>query len=1080
MVVILLSLILSSCKKEHPQNNQTNKNYLFKKLTPEATGLSFKNEITDDVKHNIINYIYYYNGGGVSVGDFNNDSLPDLFFISNKGDNKLYLNKGNLKFEDITEKAGVKGKSDWQTGATIVDINNDGYLDIYICAVSGLLDFKGHNELYINNGDNTFSEKSKEYNLDYKGYSTQAYFFDYDKDDDLDVYIVNHAVHTKTSHGPAMLREKRTGLTGDALLQNNNNTFTDYSEKAKIFGGANGYGLSASIADFNNDGWDDIYVCNDFHEDDYYYINNQDGTFTESLANKFSMISRFSMGSDAADINGDGFQDLITLDMLPKDERAVKESEGDDTMLNVQIQLQKLGYKDQYARNMLQINNSGVFFNEEALFNGVADTDWSWSPLIADYDNDGHQDLFVANGILRRPNDLDFRMYVASTFKYRDKTKSKDEWLLASLTEMPKGTMPNQIFKGNSKKFENKNNDWIEDYYTISNGAAYADLDLDGDLDLITNNMNDFSFIHENTTTNKNFIKLKFNYSKGNQNGIGTKAIIFSKEKQQLKQLFNSRGFISSVDNNLHFGLDTINKIDSIQVIWPNNNVQTITNSEINKLNTIKYNQEGLKKWSSREVKTPTLFTETNTLNYTHKEDKYNDFYVERLIPYKVSTSGPSLSIGDIDKNGFDDVFIGNGCGNPAKLFLNNGKELIAKEIPNIEKDVFFEDTCSTFFDADNDGDLDLYVGSGINERRNWKYELDRLYLNDNGNFTLSNSIPANKNITTCVKPYDYDNDGDIDLFVGNRSNPNDFGQSINSYILINDGKGNFTTDQNFKLKSHVTDAIWTDLNNDGNKDLIVTTEWDYPKIYINKKSKLTLTNEFPKLMGLWQTVTMFDIDNDGDQDILLGNWGTNTKFKATIDAPLNMYHSDFDGNGKKETVLAYNINGKYYPIYSKDELASQMNIIKKRFVKYKDYATKTISEVLTKKEVEKARKYYVNNLSSGYIENNNGSFNNFKTLPKAFQLSPLNTFSKLRLNQKENILAFGNTKSVNTYHGAYESIKGLLLTNHNNYSNLSSYGIEPIEQEIRNSAILNMKDKKIVLIIPNNDTVKSYVINEN
>jgi hypothetical protein len=1071
LTIVILSILLTRCSTE------TKTKYLFERVPSNYSNINFINKVEDDVKHNIINYIYYYNGGGVSVGDFNNDNLPDLFFVSNKGDNKLYLNKGNLKFEDITEKAGVKGLADWQTGATIVDINNDGFLDIYVCAVSGLLDFKGHNELYINNGDNTFSEKSKEYNLNYKGYSTQAYFFDYDKDDDLDVYIVNHAVHTKTSHGPALLREKRTGLTGDALLQNTNNKFSDYSEKAKIFGGANGYGLSASIADFNNDGWDDIYVCNDFHEDDYYYLNNQDGTFTESLENKFSMISRFSMGSDAADINGDGLQDLITLDMLPKDERAVKESEGDDTMLNVQIQLQKLGYKDQYARNMLQINNSGEFFNEEALFNGVADTDWSWSPLIADYNNDGHQDLFIANGILRRPNDLDFRMYIASTYKYRDKTKSKDEWLLESLKEMPKGIMPNQIFKGNSYKFQNKNSKWIEDYPTISNGATYADLDLDGDLDLITNNMNDFSFIYENTTTKKNYIKLNFEYTEGNKNGIGTKAIVYSKGKQQLKQLYNSRGFISSVSNNLHFGLDTINKVDSIKVIWPNNKEQTISNIESNKLVTIKFEEKKSQKWIPKPLKGKNAFTKTNTIEFVHKEDKYNDFYVERLIPYKVSTSGPALSIADIDKNGFEDVFIGNGCGSPGKLFLNNGQELLEHKIPNIEKDLFFEDTCASFFDADNDGDLDLYVGTGINERRNWKYELDRLYINNDGNFIKSNSIPPNKNIASCVKPYDYDNDGDIDLFIGNRSNPDDFGQSINSYILVNDGKGNFEIDQNFILKSHVTDAIWTDLNNDSIKDLIVTTEWDFPKIYLNQKGKLTLTKKFPNLMGLWQTVSTYDVDNDGDKDILLGNWGTNTKFEATEEAPLHMYYSDFDNNGKNETVLAYNIEGKYYPIYSKDELASQMNIIKKRFVKYKDYATKTIDQVLTKQALNKATKYYVNNLNSGYIENNNGAFDNFFALPKDFQLSPINTFCKIELNSKEHILAFGNNKSVNTYHGGYESMKGLLLSGLDNYSFTKSYGIDPFEQEIRNSAVVSLKDKKVLLIIPNNDTIKSYSI---
>lgn len=1077
--IALISLIFSNCKNKLPLKNQTKQDYLFKKLTPEATGISFRNEIKDDVKHNIINYIYYYNGAGVSVGDFNNDNLPDLFFVSNKGDNKLYLNKGNLNFEDISEKAGIQGKADWQTGATILDINNDGHLDIYICAVSGLLDYKGYNELYINNGNNTFTESSKEYNLDYVGYSTQAYFFDYDKDNDLDVYIVNHAVHTKTSHGPALLREKRTGLTGDVLLKNTGNKFTDYSEEAKIFGGANGYGLSASIADFNNDGWEDIYVCNDFHEDDYYYLNNQDGTFTESLADKFSMISRFSMGSDAADINGDGFQDLITLDMLPKDERAVKESEGDDTMLNVQLRLQKLGYKDQYARNMLQINNSGNFFNEEAIYNGIEATDWSWSPLIADYDNDGHQDLFVANGILRRPNDLDFRMYVASTYKYRDKNQSKDEWLLNSLQEMPKGDIPNQIFKGNSSKFENKNNDWIEDVPSISNGATYADLDLDGDLDLIVNNMNDFSRIYENTTTNKNFLKLNFNYIEGNPNGIATKAIVYTKEKSQLKQLFNSRGFISSVSNNLHYGLDTISQIDSVRVIWPNNKTQLLKNIEVNKLNNITYNQKESITWKYNNKKTKQIFKKSDIIDFKHKEDKYNDFYVERLIPYKVSTSGPTITTGDIDNNGFDDLFIGNSCGNSAKLYLNNGTKLIPTKSETLENDAFFEDTSSTFFDADNDGDLDLYVGSGINERRNWKYEVDRLYINNNGNFIRSNSIPENRNITSVVKAHDFDNDGDIDLFVGNRSNPNDFGQSVTSYLLVNDGKGNFSIDKNFNLVSHVTDAIWTDLNNDNKKDLIVTTEWDYPKIYLNNNGSLNLSNKFPNLMGLWQTVTTFDVDEDGDQDILLGNWGTNTKFRASEAAPLNMYHSDFDNNGKKETVLAYNIDGKYYPIYSKDELASQMNIIKKRFVKYEDYATKTIEQVLTPKEIKKATKYYVNNLNSGYIENKNGTFDNFVSLPKTFQLSPINSFCKISINNSPNLLIFGNNKSVNTYHGGYESNKGILLRSHNDYSSSTNFGIMPLEQEVRNSILLNFQNQTTLLIAPNNESIQSYTINE-
>lgn len=1071
---IIIVVITTSCAK------QQEKDFLFKRLSPDKTGISFNNIIKDDIDHNIMNYIYYYNGGGVSVGDINNDNLPDIFFVSNKGNNKLYLNKGNLKFEDITEFAGVQGKADWQTGTTFVDINNDGYLDIYVCAVSGLLNFEGHNELYINNGDNTFTEKAKEYNLDFQGYSTQAYFFDYDKDDDLDVYIVNHAVHTKTSHGPALLREKRTGLTGDVLFQNNNNTFTDKSEEAKIFGGVNGYGLSAAIADFNNDGWDDIYVCNDFHEDDYYYLNNQDGTFTETLGNTFSMISRFSMGSDVADINGDGYQDLITLDMLPKEERAAKESEGDDTMLNVHIQLRKKGYKDQYARNMLQINNSGTFFSEEALYNEIAATDWSWSPLLADYNNDGHQDLFVANGILRRPNDLDFRMYIASTYRYRNKTQSKDEWLLNSLVEMPKGTMPNQIFKGNSKKFENQNNKWIKDEATISNGATYADLDQDGDLDLITNNMNDFSYIYENKTSRKNYLKLKFNYRKKNKNGIGAKAILYSDGKIQFKQHFASRGFMSSVDHNIHFGLDTISKIDSLAIIWPNNTIQFAQNIKINTTNTITYNQDATRVWTPPTSKQQKIFTETQSLKYTHKEDSYNDFYVERLIPYKVSTSGPALSIGDIDGNGYDDVFIGGACRSEAKIYFNNGKSLKEQKTNIFKKDEFFEDTCSSLFDADNDGDLDLYVGSGINSRRNWKYEIDRLYINTNGNFSKSTTLPTNINVTSCVKPYDYDGDGDLDLFIGNRSNPNDFGQSIDSNILINDGKGNFTIDPNFNLKSHVTDAIWEDVNNDNIKDLIVTTEWDYPKIFINKKGKLKLLKTYPNMLGLWQTVALYDIDKDGDKDIVFGNWGTNTKFKASIQAPLHMYHSDFDGNGKKETVIAYNTNGKYYPMYSKDELASQMNIIKKRFVKYKDYATKTIDQVLTPDAIQKATKYELNNLETGYLENNNGVFENFIPLPKAFQLAPVNSLTNLTINNMNNLLVFGNSKAVNTFHGGYKSNKGLILQDYDHYTIASNYGIQPIEEEIRTARIVQLKKKRILLIVPNDAAIQSYLINEN
>jgi hypothetical protein len=1072
----LVALILMLACTDNTEKPTQKTAFLLTQVSEQDTGIDFSNIVSEDAQHSIINYIYYYNGGGVASGDVNNDGLPDLYFVSNTGDNKIYLNKGNLKFEDVSEKANISGNASWNTGATMVDINNDGLLDIYVCAVSGLLDFEGHNELFINNGDGTFSEKAKDYGLDFKGYATQAYFFDYDKDDDLDVYIVNHAVHTTLSHGRAELRNKRAPLVGDVLLNNNNGKFTDVSDTANIYGGVNGYGLSASIADFNNDGWDDIYVCNDFHEDDYYYLNNQDGTFKESLADAFTTITRFSMGSDAADINGDGYQDLMTLDMLPKSERILKETEGDDAMFNMQVHLNKLGYKDQYSRNMLQINNTGNYFQETALLNKVADTDWSWAPLFADFNNDGHQDLFISNGILRRPNGLDFKKYVSSAFKGRSE-KDGLEWLFNSINEMTSGKVTNEIFKGNSIKFENKTGEWIENKPNLSNGAIYLDLDQDGDLDIITNNFGETAGIYKNTTDNsKNYISLDFEYKGANKEGIGLKAIVYTDGKHQLKQMFKSRGFLSAIDSKLHYGIGDATAIDSIQIIWPNNEFQTIKSPKINQNLIVSYSEGNSMYNYDNSIKAISTFKKENLIDFTHKEDNYNDFVEEKLIPYKISTFGPAIAKADIDNNGYEDIFIGNASGKSAKIHMNSGASFYAVPQPAFDEDAAFEDNDAVFFDADNDGDLDLYVASGINESKTEKLQENRLYFNENGTFVrFKTQLPINTLVSTSVEAFDYDNDGDIDLFVGNLADAKDYGQPVNSNILVNDGKGNFSIDSNFKLISKVTSAKWQDINNDKIKDLLVATEWDAPKIYINNSGKLELSQSPNNMNGLWQTISTFDIDKDGDQDILLGNWGLNTKFNLNFDGPLVMYHSDFDENGKNETLIAYNKNGKYYPLNSKDELAAQMNVINKIYVDHKSYAGKTIEEAMTEGSISLAKKYEAHTLASGYIRNNNGSFNEFVEFSDAMQLAPITAFSEIILNNENQLLVGGNSYKVNTYHGSYTALKGLLVKDESNYQPVSNFGIEPFNHQIKQIETIKLKDKNLVLVLSNNNKLKLY-----
>lgn len=1077
-IIFTLGIICISCKRDkNPQeNSNATQDHLFQSLSPDLSNIKFENLITEDPEHSIINYIYYYNGGGIAAGDINNDQLPDLYFVGNSTPNKLYLNKGNFQFEDITEQANVGGSASWQTGATMVDINQDGWLDIYVSAVSGLLDFEGHNELYINNQDGTFTEASKDYGLDISSYATQAYFFDYDKDNDLDVYIVNHSIHTTYSYGPADTRNQRQPLVGDLLLKNTNGKYEDVSEKAKIYGGANNYGLSASLADFNNDGWTDIYVCNDFHENDYYYINNKDGTFSEQIEEAFPIISNFSMGSDAADINGDGLTDLITLDMLPKEERILKETEGDDAMYFIQQKLKKLGYKEQYARNMLQINNSnGGHFTEKALMDGVADTDWSWAALFADFNNDTHQDLFISNGILRRPNSLDFRKYVASAFK----GKSKDEgltWLYKSIDSMPDGKVANKIFEGNSMTFQDKTGNWIMDEPGLSNGAVYVDLDLDGSLDLVVNNLNAPASIYKNTNkAPHHYITFKLNYLQPNLNGIGATIMLYANQKLQTKSLYQSRGFLSGVTGDLHFGLGQTEEIDSVLVIWPNLKKQVVKDLQANEVHEITYENNLEDYIFENSAAAQQIFKKSNDVVFTHEEDRYNDFLNEKLIPYKVSALGPATAVGDVDGNGFEDIFIGNSSGNASRFYLNNGSELIPTPVEAFEQDSLFENNTAVFFDADGDGDLDLYVGNGLSQNSSQNFQ-DRLYLFENGNFKIAHdAIPANELITSVVKANDYDSDGDIDLFVGNLTAAQNFGSSVNSHILVNDGRGKFSRLETFNLNSKVNDAAWKDLNGDGRTDLVIATEWDAPKLFFNTKEGFELQILPSTLNGLWQSVFIYDIDGDGDEDILLGNWGENSKFNPTTENPLRMYYQDFDMNGETETVMAYQKNGAYYPVHSKDELQGQLNIIKKRYVRHSDYALSTMEDIFTPYTLNQAQLNEVHLLSSGYLENNNGEFRKFIKFPYQLQLAPINTFLELKINNRNGLMVGGNTLGNNNYQGPHSSLEGYFINRLDSITPISSLGMEPFKEEIKAIEEIKFQNHRILLIISNNASVKTY-----
>lgn len=1071
----LASLLLIGCSKKEGQ--------LFEKLSSSESNITFNNQLLDSKNISILDYLYYYNGGGVALGDINNDGLVDIYFTSNQGKNKLYLNKGANKFEDITAKAGVEGQSDWNSGTVMADVNGDGFLDIYVCAVVGINGFEGQNELFINNKDNTFTESAAEYGLDLDNYSSSAAFLDYDLDGDLDMYLLNHAVHSELSYGNADIRNKRSYECGDKLFQNNNGKFVDVSEKAGIFGGANGYGLGLAVSDFNLDGYPDIYVCNDFHEDDYYYLNNGDGTFSESLKSHFGHTSRFSMGVDVADVNHDGFPDIMTLDMLPEDEKVLKSSLGDDNTQMLKMRTEKLGYHYQYTRNMLQLNQDGNSFTETALLSGVAATDWSWSTLFADYDQDGEQDIFVCNGIPKRPNDLDYVKYYSND-QIKSKINSTKLLDKEALKRMTKGNVSNYVFQGSKDlEFKNRSNDWIENDSIISNGGAYADLDNDGDLDIVTNNLNSIASVYINKTDKKsNYLKLKLQFGGKNTFGIGSKVISYSKGKKQFKELQTTRGFQSSSEPMIHFGYGKTTSVDSIVVIWPDKTSQTLKNIKTSQTLTIKASNTR-KAFDYKKLHPAVLpiFKKVETglgIDFMNQENDYIDFLAQKLIPYQRSDRSAATAIGDLNGDGKEDVFFGGSRGKKAAVYIQNKTGFTKKPVSEIEKDSVFEDASAVIGDFNNDRINDLYVASGGGE--NASNLQDRLYLNNNNQF-LKSALPKLTQNSSVVKAFDYDKDGDLDLFVGNNSLNNRFGSMPDCYLL-NNNKGVFTIveSQTFSKIGMVTDAVFNDFNKDGKIDIIVVGEWMKPTFFANKNGKFSNVTEtvFPeKSNGLWQSVMPFDIDHDGDEDYLVGNWGMNSKFKASQDFPMKMYYDDFDTNGSFETIVAIEKKGQYYTTMGLDELAEQFSgMLKKKFNSYKSFAGKTLEEIFDPKMLEKGQFFEVDNLKSGYLKNDNGKFT-FVPFSNKMQVAPITCFVKSNFDSdaKEEVFVAGNYFGVSPYHSRFDGFSGALIKNEKTIFLGNQIGIDLTQKAVRHMDIVNFNGKKYLLITINNKKVELY-----